>query len=166
MDIPEDLFGFGYDDPGLLDQRYPSLVLAAREKVPTNGSDWYLAYQDCGGFACDVESAAILPLQIKPGVLSALTNIVDEEFAGEGGLDYFGVEEEKTIAEIQQRYHDAVQHIGLTCGKELIKDLTQALYPVDATEGNLVTLTETFVNLSDYEKECELVIYIVGDNCD
>lgn len=165
--VPSDLFHHGFDDPSLLDQRYPSLVLAAVDKVPLIAANWFLAYQDCDGFGCGSESAAILPLSIKPEILSELIRIVDEEFAGDGGLDYFLVMNPDDARAIRGSYLGAISKLGLTCTSELSETLTQALYPIDATNANLNILSNEKVNLEEIEKSgSKLCIYIVGANCD
>ncbi|QFT57070.1 hypothetical protein [Microbulbifer sp. THAF38] len=165
--IPSEKFYHGFDDPSLLDQRCPSLVIAAIKKVPSKAPDWFLATQDCDGFGCGSKSAAILPLTIRTEVKDDLIKIVNEDFAGESGLDYFQVMAKDKATDIREAYLTAINNIGLSCSKELSDLLTQALYPIDATTENLRTLSGDQVDLNSLVKECtDLCIFIVGDNCD
>lgn len=164
--IDESRFSYGFDDPSLLDQRYPSLVLASLERVPRNAESWFLASQDCGGFACDQEFGAILPMSIRPEMLDQLSAIANEDFAGDGGLDYYGVSSKATQKAIQAGYIESVTRIGLTCPTGLaVEHLTQALYPIEVTEQNIQALTTDQVRLDRYA-DVDLMIFIVGENCD
>lgn len=164
--IPIELFRYSFDSPSLQNQRFPGLVLASLEYVPHVGFNWFLAYEDCGGMSCDTTYAAILPLEIREDIHDAITRIAEEEFAGEGGLDYFSVENEDKREEIKRAYMNSLGKIGLTCSAELLAGLTQALYPVDATYENLRILSNTDVDLDCFININGLVIYIVGANCD
>lgn len=164
--VPEREFVSGFDDPSLIDQRFPGLVLASTSKIPLLANEWFLAYQDCGGFSCNSQYAAILPLEINSTVINALKRVVDEEFAGEGGLSYFGVYENELKVKIKNQYLDVLSQMGLTCADDLLDSLTQALYPIDATIDNLRLLSTTEVNLDELNNIKGLVIYIVGENCD
>lgn len=165
-DLSRDAFHHGFDDPDLLDQRCPSLVLASLDVIPLNASNWFLAAQDCGGFRCNVKPAAILPLPIRATILKSLQGITDESFAGEGGLDYFESENHMDRQFIVQQYVNLLESLCLTCSKDLIGELTQALYPVDATYENLRVLTDAEIDLESLDDNCRIAIFIVGENCD
>lgn len=48
-DIPRDAFWASFDDPSLPDDRFPGLVIASVNKVPSFPTDMFLAVADCGG---------------------------------------------------------------------------------------------------------------------
>lgn len=164
--VPDDAFSIGFDDSSLRDQRFPALVLATTERVPASGAEWFLAIQDCGGISCNSLSAAILPLEIKPSIRQALTGIVEENFAGQRSLDQFALAPDSERVAVKEQYLAALREIGITCSEELLNKLTQALYPVDATRSNLQALTTTEVDIESLYGTKDLVIYIVGENCD
>lgn len=165
--IPNEELHHGFDDPSLMDQRFPSLVLAGTNKVPMHASEWFLAKQDCDGFGCGDKKAAILPLSIKPEIKVRLTNIANENFAGGDGLDYFAIMPTGDVEAIKASYLSTLMELNLTCSERLLKLLTQALYPVDATKENLAIITDDLVDIDLYsENGCELCIFIVGENCD
>ncbi|HBM3184923.1 TPA: hypothetical protein LVM22_001188 [Klebsiella oxytoca] len=159
-DIPENEFMEGFDP----DERYPALVLASVLRVPADAdNNWRLATEDCGGFACYTLDAAVLPLSIKPEMQNVLADIVDEKFS-DSDLDYYSVmmsPEERL--QVQNNYLECLQAAGLTCDSEYITLLQQALYPVDATPENIQRLTTDNIGV---QLTNELVLFIVGQNCD
>lgn len=67
---------------------------------------------------------------------------------------------------IVQQYVNLLESLCLTCSKDLIGELTQALYPVDATYENLRVLTDAEIDLESLDDNCRIAIFIVGENCD
>ncbi|MFV7771698.1 hypothetical protein [Shewanella marisflavi] len=166
--IPSQVFHSGFDDPSCGVQRYPALVIASTEVVPPSAMNWFLAEQDCGAFGSFVKfkSAAIFPLAIRPCIHDILTNIVDEEFAGESGLDYFSCESPDEQKRIQDSYLAVLANAGLSCSNVIVNELTQALYPVDATRENLSILSDDSFDFDAVNGINGLTIYIVGRNSD
>lgn len=161
-EITEKEFSYGFDP----DERWPSLVLASSETVPAVGAgEWQLAYESCGGFSCDTFYAAVLPLSIRSQIKTILESIVDERFTSDG-LDYFNMMDNQTRAEIREAYLSVLHSVGLSCNEQNLKQLTQALYPVDATVKNLSILSEDHIELETLQVSEGLVIFIVGENCD
>ncbi|ENH3410656.1 hypothetical protein ABWC92_000858 [Escherichia coli] len=161
-DIAEDKFSLGFDP----NERWPSLVLASGETVPAVGAgEWRLASEDCGGFYCDTFYAAVLPLSIRSEMNAVLESIVDERFTTDG-LDYFNMMDNQARAEIREAYLSVLQSVGLSCNEQNLAQLTQALYPVDATIDNLSILSDDLIELGTLQVSEGLVIFIVGENCD
>lgn len=161
-EITEKEFSYGFDP----NERWPSLVLASNETVPAVGAgEWHLAYEDCGGFSCDTFYAAVLPLSIRSQIKTVLESIVDEGFTSDG-LDYFNMMDNQTRAEIREAYLSVLHSVGLSCNEQNLKQLTQALYPVDATVKNLSILSVDQIELETLQVSEGLVIFIVGENCD
>jgi hypothetical protein len=168
-EIPREAFWVSFDHPDLPDDRYPGLVIASLNKVPSFETNMILSSTACDGFSIWQQPAAIKPLSIKPELIKKLTAIVEEEFT-EGDLDYGLPSDSADRQRVIQDYKDALHEMTLTwgsCKNERPYKLRQALYPVDATIGNLKVLTTDSVDLERLLKDgCELCIYIVGDNCD
>ncbi|MCW1829835.1 hypothetical protein OLZ31_23630 [Enterobacter asburiae] len=160
--IAEEEFGYGFDP----NERWPSLVLASSETVPAVGSsEWRLASEDCGGFSCDTFDAAVLPLSIRSQIATVLESIVEERFTSDG-LDYFSMMDNQARTKIREAYLSVLHSVGLSCNEQNLKQLTQALYPVDATEMNLSILSDDQIDLGALQVSEGLVIFIVGQNCD
>ncbi|OCJ37342.1 hypothetical protein [Serratia sp. 14-2641] len=160
--IPDRYFHYGFEQQ----DRYPGLVLASLNTVPLNvGHEWILASNECGGFSCNSCEAAILSLLIRPEALSILENIANEKFSPEP-LDYFNIKNEPMTNTVIEGYRDYLRQVGLTCNDDNLNLLTQALYPVDATRANLQLLSDGKVDLEQFTGNGDLVIYIVGINCD
>lgn len=161
-EIPGDVFWYGFDP----DNRWPALVLASVDTVPTGSCEaWRLASEDCGGFSCDSRYAAVLTLSIRPEMARYLETVVDEEFSPEP-LDYLNVMDVGKVAAVKNGYLSSLQSAGLSCNQENLELLTQALYPVDATHENLMILSGDSIDLSRIEITKGMVIFIVGANCD
>ena len=159
--IADPAFRSGFDPDG----RWPALVLASIFTVPDGVQDsWQLAVESCGGYSCDERKAAVLPLSIRPEKQGFLTNIADENFSPEP-LDYLGMNAGNNDA-VRHGYLACLHAAGLSCSQENLGLLTQALYPVDATPGNLSILSGDHVDLSLFQDRHGLVIFIVGQNCD
>lgn len=172
--IPNEAFRWGFDDPGLLDQRSPGLVLAATCLVPDTPTEkWFLGVEQTDGMLCDHDSAAFLPLEIRPEWEAFLDRIIEEEFAGPDGLDYYSMDRAGCTPwanEVLSRYLGLLEENGLIWTPGLVEGikLKQALYPVDATPENIALLSSTSVDLAalDPNSKCGFVIWIVGGNCD
>jgi hypothetical protein len=161
-EIAEKEFSHGFDP----NERWPSLVLASSETVPAVGAgEWRLASEDCGGFYCDTFYAAVLTLSIRSQIKTVLESIVDERFTSDG-LDYFNMMDNQARAEIREAYLSVLHGVGLSCNEQNLGQLTQALYPVDATVNNLSILSDDLIELEALQVSEGLVIFIVGENCD
>lgn len=168
-EIPAGEFWCSFDHPDLPDDRYPGLVIASLNKVPSFKTDMFLAVAECNGFAIWQQPAAIKPLSIRPELINNLTAIVEEAFT-DGNLDYGLPNDDASRQSVIDDYKTALQAIKLTwdAGKnEKPYTLRQALYPVDATLDNLEMLTSDAVDINRLVNDgCQLCIYIVGVNCD
>lgn len=67
---------------------------------------------------------------------------------------------------IREAYLSVLHSVGLSCNEQNLKQLTQDLYPVDATEMNLSILSDVQIDLGALQVSEGLVIFIVGQNCD
>lgn len=160
--IPIKNFTYGFDPQ----ERFPALVLATTLRVPVDiDESWNLAEEGCDGFGCNSRLAATRPLQIRPEREAGLITVVHEDFEPRG-LDYFQMMAPDQNQAIRERYLAHISAIGLTCSPGNLATLTQALYPVDATHNNLQLLSDENIELLKLSGNGDLVIYIVGCNCD
>lgn len=147
-----------FDDPSNGDERYPGLALVSVDIVPKNAHDWFLQCTAHMGYSIMPKYAAIKPLSIKSSIEPLLRRIVEEEFE-ESNLGYGTTEAEYT------NYTNMIEKHGLTYTRSKSGELRQALYPLDATQSNLSILTHDDIDLFNYE-DVNLLIYVVGENCD
>lgn len=161
-EIPDAAFWPGFDP----EERWPALALASLVTVPAGNTEgWLLASESCGGFSCNSCEAAVLPLPVHPEILGFLETVAEEAFSPEP-LDYLNMFDAGKVAAVRNGYLSALQSAGLSCNAANLDLFTQALYPVDATPENLRLLTGTDIDLSVTGVSGELVIFIVGQNCD
>lgn len=164
--VPFHKFIHRFDYPILGDKGNPSLVIASLDYVPKNTKGWYLAQQDFGGFNCDLQIAVIKPLLIRESIKKDLMEIVNDNFANDIKLKYFGVFAWMDKKGIRKNYLRAIEKIGLSCQKKICKEhLVQALYPVDLTNANLQLLSSENVNKDDFNSiKGRVVLFIVGES--
>lgn len=148
-----------YDD-------YSALVLASTKAVPGSPSQhWFLGEEQCGGHSCNQFRAAVLPLAILPQKVAVLEQVTGEEFHPDS-LDDFDRYSDEEQHRVRRDYQSFIMSAGLTCSDAHALLLTQALYPLDVTEANLEALTSDRVSLDELSHSDDLVLLIVGVNCD
>lgn len=160
----------------------PIAIIACVLAVPAAAASggWYSRQIQCGGFVCDqwtVFGRGLLALAEPPWsqaemdvpVIRLLANLWDEEFADEDGLSY-GVSKEATDAYVELLRANGLSADSVADGSSPVQ-LKQAVYPIDATDGNLTVLTDgrhisVTSLLEDDPVRCGAVIIVIGQNRD
>lgn len=143
----------------MFDPKLPATALLST--VPQKGAGWQqVMNHSCGGFSCDSFDGYAFILPVLRGMLKVVSDIADEQFCEDLkiNLDY-GVDEDHRKA-----YRDFLLQHGLTVSDENLRILTQAIYPIDTSEENLIALIGT--PTIDGIKMDGLKIAVLGDNCD
>lgn len=134
---PEDAFTEGLSRSGLS----PVLLLASPTTVPvTLDERWWLVKENVSGHYGRNFYAAVRELVIRPEMLSAVSSITDENFTSE----HMGYFERLTSDEKEAVFSDYLRTLseyGLTCSAENLGELTQDLYPIDASPNNIKKLS-------------------------
>lgn len=155
--IPQDVFGCGFTRT----DSYPALVLASPAIVPdAPDGRWRLAYEQVSGHCCNIFSAPVRELTIRPEIHHALCLIAADDFTDED-MAYFNWMPPEDREPVRSDYLRRVTQLGLTCSAASLGLLTQTLYPVDATPDNLQILTGENVDLHDLPGD-GLVLFITG----
>lgn len=161
----------------------PVLALVCFQRVPAaaRGGDWQMFEVACGGFSIGVACGAGLLLRTLPEppwpsgdlpdpVAQLMADVWDEKFAVSDGLDYGASADDKVA------YRQTLWRLGLIwteppAGAKSGGALTQAIYPMDATDANLRTLTQGQHGsvadlLQDDPEACGAWLVVLGQNCD
>ena len=138
--------------------KLPVTVLLSSSAQETAG--WQpLTQHVCGGFARKTIDAYVYVLTILPAMQEMLDDILFEQFLGDitKGLDD-GVSDRQ-----RAEYRAFLLRHGITVSDSNLAALTQAVYPMDASEKNLLALVGKSsikgINLDG------LQIAVLGDNC-
>ncbi|MFZ6751206.1 hypothetical protein [Undibacterium sp. Ren11W] len=138
--------------------KLPLTVLLS--SVPQEGAGWLpLKQHVCGGFKRKTLDAYAYGLTILPGMQEMIDDILFEQFLSDlsKGLDD-GVSDKQ-----RAEYRGFLLRHGVAVNDSNLAALTQAVYPMDASEKNLQALTGKAsikgVNLDG------LQIAVLGDNC-
>ncbi len=140
----------------MADLKLPITVLLSQ--VPQAGAGWQpLTQHVCGGFSRKTFDAYVYVLTILPAMQELVDDILFEQFLGDitKGLDD-GVSDKQ-----RSEYRTFLLRHGVTVSDINLGTLTQAVYPMDASEKNLLALTgkANSINLNN------LQIAVLGDNC-
>jgi hypothetical protein len=136
--------------------KLPVTVLLS--STPQEGAGWQkLTQHVCGGFSRKSLDAYIYVLQVLPAMQEMIDDILFEQFLGDitNGLDD-GVSDKQ-----RSEYRAFLQRHGVTVSDTILGALTQAVYPMDASEKNLLALTGKANSI----KLDGLQIAVLGDNC-
>ena len=138
------------------DLKLPVTVLLS--STPQEGAGWQKFTQHvCGGFSRKTFDAYIYVLKILPAMQEMIDDILFEQFLGDitKGLDD-GVSDKQ-----RSEYRAFLLRHGVTVSDANLGVLTQAVYPMDASEKNLLAMTgkANNINLDG------LQIAVLGDNC-
>lgn len=128
--------------------------------TPQAGAGWQkLSQHVCGGFSRKSFDAYIYVLTILPAMQEMIDDILFEQFLGDftKGLDD-GVSDKQ-----RGEYRAFLQRYGVTVNEANLGALTQAAYPMDASEKNLLALTGK-PSIKDIKLD-GLQIVALGDNC-
>lgn len=104
---------------------------------PQSGAGWQLLENHaCGGFKRQSFSAWVYPLSLLPAIQETIDDIGYEQFLGDisKGLDD-GVEDKQ-----RNEYRSFLLRHGLTVNETNLGQLSQGIYPMDASEKNLQAL--------------------------
>ncbi|EOC0011691.1 hypothetical protein ACI0X9_003378 [Cronobacter turicensis] len=155
--IPEDAFAEGLSRSGLS----PVLLLASPAIVPvTDDERWCLVKENVSGHYGRIFYAAVRELAIRPEILPAVRGIADESFT----LEHMGYFERLTSENKEVVYNEyliTLAECGLTCSPKNLCELTQDLYPIDATPDNMRKLTSESEALTKIYSN-SLVLFISG----
>jgi hypothetical protein len=138
--------------------KLPVTVLLS--SVPQEGAGWQaLTQHACGGFSRKSLTAYVYVLKVLPVKQEMLDDILFEQFLGDitAGLDNGASDKQRA------EYRAFLQRHGVTVNDANLAALMQAVYPMDASEKNLVALTGK-VALKDITLD-GLQIAVLGDNC-
>jgi hypothetical protein len=140
------------------DLKLPAIVLLS--SAPQEGAGWQpLTQHVCGGFARKTFDAYAYVLKVLPSMQEMIDDILFEQFLGDitKGLDD-GVSDKQ-----RAEYRGFLLRHGVHVSDTNLAALTQAVYPMDASEKNLQALTGKAsikgINLDG------LQIAVLGDNC-
>ena len=139
---------------------HPLPVTVLLSPVAQEGAGWLpLKNHVCGGFARKTLDAYRYILPMLPAMQEMIDDITFEQFLGDisKGLDE-GVDDKQ-----RNEYRAYLLRHGLTVSDTNLSALTQAIYPMDASEKNLLALTGKAsikgINLDG------LQIAVLGENC-
>ncbi len=133
-------------------------VTALLSQLPQEAAGWRkLTQHVCGGFSRKSLDGYIYVLQVLPAMQEMIDDILFEQFLGDitKGLDD-GVSDKQ-----RAEYRAFLLRHGVTVSDANLATLTQAAYPMDASEKNLLTLTGKAGSV----KLDGLQIVVLGDNC-
>ena len=122
------------------------------------GAGWQkLTQHVCGGFSRKHIDAYVYVLTILPAMQEMIDDILFEQFLGDitKGLDD-GVSDKQ-----RNEYRAFLMRNSVTISDENLSTLTQAAYPMDASEKNLLTLTGKKFDID----LLGLQIVVLSDNC-
>lgn len=142
----------------VFDEDGPVAVLLSDE--PQSGDGWLeVRSHACGGFACNYYDGYAFILPLLADQKSLINAIAFERFCAlETCLDY------EVTSEDRVAYKAFLVEHGLSVSDEILADLTQAIYPLDASSANLEKLTG-LTSLPGIDLT-NLRIAVLGDNCD
>lgn len=138
------------------DLKLPVTVLLS--STPQEGAGWQkLTQHVCGGFSRKTFDAYIYVLKLLPAMQEMVDDILFEQFLGDitKGLDD-GVDDRQ-----RGEYRAFLLRHGVTVNDANLGVLTQAVYPMDASEKNLLALTGKAISIN----LDGLQIAVLGDNC-
>ncbi len=138
------------------DLKLPVTVLLSQ--VPQEATGWQkLTQHVCGGFSRKTFDAYVYVLAVLPTMQEMIDDILFEQFLGDitKGLDD-GVGDKQ-----RAEYRGFLLRHGVTVSDANLSSLTQAAYPMDASEKNLLALTGKSASI----KLDGLQIVVLGDNC-
>ncbi len=118
------------------DLSLPVTVLLS--SLPREGAGWLaVSAHACGGFSRRSLDGYAYILPILPAMQETIDDILFEQFLSDitKGLDAGAGDPERT------QYRAFLQRHGLTISDQNLASLTQAVYPMDASEKNLLALT-------------------------
>lgn len=140
------------------DLKLPVTVLLS--SVPQEGAGWQpLKQHVCGGFSRKTFDAYAYVLKVLPAMQEMIDDILFEQFLGDisKGLDDGVNDKQRT------EYRAFLLRHGLTVSDTNLSLLTQAIYPIDASDKNLLSLIGAGsikgINLDG------LKIAVLGENC-
>jgi hypothetical protein len=115
------------------------LVLAFTRNVPVlmPGREWLALVHQAGGHSCEQQTMTATRLTPRRSVLSSLQLIAREGYGAENGWFKRGSLRSSRIVS----YVAALSRIGVDC-ECTWSYLTESLYPIDATQGNLDRVAE------------------------
>ena len=135
-------------------------ITALLSPTPQEGAGWQALKQHvCGGFARHRIDAYVHVLTLLPAMQEMRDDILFEQFLGDftKGLDE-GVSDSQ-----RKEYRAFLLRHGLTVSDSNLDALTQAAYPMDASEKNLLALTGK-AGIKGLSLD-GLQIVVLGDNC-
>ena len=138
------------------DLKLPATVLLSH--TTQEGAGWQKLNQHvCGGFSRKSIDAYIYVLTILPAMQEMIDDIQFEQFLGDltKSLDD-GVSDKQ-----RNEYRAFLMRNSVTISDENLSSLTQAAYPMDASEKNLLTLTGKKIEID----LVGLQIVVLSDNC-
>ena len=133
-------------------------VTALLSFSPQEGAGWQkLTQHVCGGFSRKSFDAYIYILKILPVMQEMIDDILFEQFLGDitKGLDDGADDKQRS------EYRAFLMRHSVTINDENLSTLTQAAYPMDASEKNLLTLTGKKFDID----LVGLQIVVLSDNC-
>ncbi|MGB3251630.1 hypothetical protein [Buttiauxella gaviniae] len=155
--IPEEAFTSGFT----ITDCYPTLVLASVDTVPTLADEhWRLAYEQASGHYCNTFFFAVRELTIRPELMAAVRGIADDAYTLENMAYFESLSFERKEA-ARNDYLNNLGNCGLTCSAHYLSQLTQTLYPVDATPDNLRKLSAENIDLTALPAD-GLVLFVTG----
>jgi hypothetical protein len=115
------------------------LVLAFTRNVPVlkPGREWLALDHQAGGHSCERQSMIATRLTPRPSVLSSLRLIAREGYGAQNGW----FQRDTVLSSRIVAYVAALARIGVDC-ECTWSYLTESLYPIDATQGNLDRVAE------------------------
>ena len=161
------------DGPSGRDSLEIVLLLAFTKLVPKlpASQEWYALDHQCGGVACNHQTMIACRMKPLAQVYSALQKIAQDRWPFDAGdrIDSFHSE---IFARHLAAYKADLGKLGLHCN-ETGQYLTEALYPIDATQEHLDIMLGDPPNLrimlGDYEPRYipgNLVIFAIAANSD
>ena len=133
-------------------------VTALLSFSPQEGAGWQkLTQHVCGGFSRKSFDAYIYILKILPVMQEMIDDILFEQFLGDitKGLDDGADDKQRS------EYRAFLMRHSVTINEENLSTLTQAAYPMDASEKNLLTLTGKNIAID----LAGMQIVVLSDNC-
>ena len=125
--------GIASDDPKNTLKIVMTLAFTRRIPPLKPGRTWLGLEHQCGGLACEQQRMIATPLNPRPSMISPFLEIAREGYCGDNGHFYRGA---PILASRIVSYFTALARIGLDC-ECTYPHLTEALYPIDATQDNL-----------------------------
>ena len=174
--LPHDLFTptfdvFGKDWPGSGENPGIVLVLAFSKLMPIlkPGREWLALVHQTSGYSCEQRRMIATRLEPRPSILPKLESIARDNFFAESGhFDPYDLLASRIVS-----YVSALRAIDLDC-ECTWRNLTEGLYPIDATPENLRRVAENPPDLDsvacwDHPRvrySDEPAIFVLAENSD